>query len=139
MFTNKTQISEDGRICTKCLVFKERNEFINDFSNKKTYKSTRCKECIYKAKQEYRIRTNRAKDKEYREKKRKLEIGQIISFLDPIYIDWRPREDKRQVIDYKYKKWYKITSLLKRETKRLDTNDNHNKNINCKRFYKINE
>jgi len=137
MFTNKTQISDDGRVCTKCLKFKLWKSYVNDYNNKKTHHSTKCKLCINKAKLDYRLRTNRAKDKEYKNKTRKLEVGQIISFLEPIYINWDPREDKQEVIDYKYNRWYTIKSLLTGETSRLDTNDNQSKNPNCKRFYKI--
>jgi hypothetical protein len=97
------------------------------------FKDSICKECKNNNHREYR-KLNRHKDNEYKQKIRKLEINQIISFWKVIELNWLPREETRKVIDYKFKKWYTIQSQLTKLYKTLDTVE---WNKNYLKFYKI--
>ena len=119
----KTEIKEDWRVCTKCLVFKPRNKFSKTKSTT-TRRSADCLECRRKRKQEYRKKTNYNKDHEYKKIRRKLEIWTIITMEKERYIDWLPREDKWIVEKYEFKKWYLIKSLIDWIYKRIDLWDN---------------
>ncbi len=124
---NKTHIDEDWRVCVKCWEYKIWELYNTDRSNKTTWRQSKCRECAIKDKREYREKTNYLKDKEYKQKKRKLEIWQEIMIID----QWIPETYK--VVKYKFKKWYMIQSTFTQYYKRIDTNDNK-KSI---KFYKI--
>lgn len=122
-----TIIKEDGRVCSKCKQFKLRDEFAKtkNWINERT---SNCKECRNKMKAEYRSRTNYKIDHEYKIKKRNLQIWEQISFNDNI----------REVISYKFHKWYKVKSILTGDERMISTADNHNKpNNRCVRFMKL--
>ena len=55
-------------------------------------------------KKSYREKNWYAKDKEYKQRTRKLEIWSYIAFLNPVYIDWAPRENVWEVVGYQLKK-----------------------------------
>lgn len=129
----KTKISKDWRICTKCLQYKERKYF-SKTKNTLTRYTSDCLECRRKAKQLYREKTKYNKDHEYKKKRRSIKLWTIICMDTPVYIDWIPREDKREVIDYKYKKWYMIKSLLTWYYKWIDLWDNGDR----PKFYLLN-
>lgn len=122
-------VKEDWRVCTKCKQFKLRDEFAKNKTGF-NWKTCDCKECRNKAKAEYRKRTNRSWDKKYKEERRHLKIWDQISFDDNI----------REVLSYKFKKWYTVKSILTGAERIIDTNDNHNAPINhCVRFTKLKE
>lgn len=134
----KTKITNDWRVCTKCLEFKTRDKFSRAKSFKQWY-SSQCLDCRNKTKRAYREKTNYSKDHEYKKLKRKLEIWQKIAFYDPVYVDGFPREDIRIVRDYKFKRWYQIQSIHTKLYRRLDINDNVKANKNCTKYYKVTE
>ena len=75
-FTRRTKLkkNQDWRVCSMCRVFKYRNDFAVDRSNKSNnYRTTNCKECRNKLKREYRKNWWREKDREYRTKLRQTE------------------------------------------------------------------
>ena len=124
---NWTIIKEDGRVCSKCKQFKLRDEFAKT-KNWINGRTSNCKECRNKMKAEYRSRTNYKIDHEYKIKKRNLQIWEQISFNDNI----------REVISYKFHKWYKVKSILTGDERMISTADNHNKpNNRCVRFMKL--
>jgi hypothetical protein len=132
----KGEIKEKGRNCTNCWIFKPRSEFSKDLSNK--YRHTPdCKECRKRKKRAYREQNQRSKDKEYRLKKRKLQIGEYIAFLNPVLVEGIPREDVREVVGYTFKKGYSIKSVHTWLERTLDTGDNQKVNKNCERFYRV--
>lgn len=131
----KSEIREDGRVCTMCRVFKLWDQFSIDKNNKSNGHSTECLQCRREKKKEYRAKS-REKDNEYRGRKRTLEIWSYIAFLSPIIVDGVPREDVREVIGYKFKRGYEIKSVHTGEISRLDAGDNVPK-WNCKKFYRI--
>lgn len=132
----KWLIDERGRECTKCNIYKDRSCF--GVNNKSPYRKTcECLECRRLMKKHYREKWGTQKDREFRLKKRKLEIWSLIAFHDPIVVNWNPREIIWEVKDYKTKKWHLIYSQLLKQYRRLDTNDNHARNKNCKKFYKV--
>lgn len=134
----KWLINEQWRECIKCLEYKVR-ELYHRSTSWVYWRTSDCIECRNKAKREYRASTNYAKDKELKTKKRKLELWEKLSFHHPIIVNWNPREVIWEVKEYKMKKWYLIYSQLLKQYKWLDTNDNHARNKNCKKFYKIKE
>jgi len=132
----KWLIDDKWRECTRCLQYKERRLY--HYSKTWPHQRTNdCIECRTKMKKEYRERTNGLKDKELRDRKRKLDIWDNLVFYDPIIVNWNPREVVWEVIEYKKHKWYKIHSKLMNQYRWLDTNDNHGRNENCKRFYRL--
>ena len=135
---SKTKVDDNGRECTKCLEYKEW-DFFNKNNAWPNRKQNICKECQKKAKKEYRERTGGLKDKEYRKKKRILEIWSDIAFTKAVYIDWMPREDVYTIIKYVFHKWYLLQSKRTKEYRRLDTNDNrtHERSRNCTEFYRL--
>jgi hypothetical protein len=128
----KTRIDENGRVCTKCKEYK-----LWDYFARTKWTTTRrtpdCLECRKQAKIEYRERTGRIKDREYKQKTRILQIGEKISFMEVVYIDWLPRDEIWEVVDKKKMQWYRIKSLLTGYYKTLDTTE---WNINYKKYYK---
>lgn len=128
----KTRIDENGRVCTKC----EEYKLWDCFARTKwttTRRTPDCLECRRKAKIEYRERTKYKKDREYKQRTRKLEIGEKLSFMEVVYIDWMPRDEIWEVVDKKKMQWYRIKSLLTGYYKTLDTTE---WNINYKKYYK---
>lgn len=118
---------ENWRVCTKCWEYKVWSEYAKNkvwvcgFTSK-------CKDCRNKYHQEYRDKTNRARDKQYKIEKRKLNIWDQVYFNSQI----------REVAEYKSNRWYKVVSIMTWEERRLSTSDNHNRpNTNCARFVKI--
>lgn len=129
---NNHWIYEDGRICKCCWKYKPRAEF--HYTRASVCGMTsQCKECRNKYKAEYRAKTNHQKDREYKQRKRKLTIGEQIALVQPRYINWMPREDIYKVVDYKYKKWYLLQSIIDQTYKWIDTWDNPK----SKKFYKV--
>ena len=120
---------EKGRVCNSCNEYKEREEY----SYNKVWFHQRngtCKKCKNQFHQEYRNKGGREKDKEYKEKKRKLNIWEQVYFNNEI----------REVQGYQYKKWYTVKSIINGTERRLDTNDNTiGVNRNCVRFSKLKE
>lgn len=108
-WAKKWNTDNNGRECSCCWVYKLRSEYHCSklWYNKKT---SDCIECRTKRKQEYRAKTNRKQDREYKQRK-KLEIGQTIAFTKEVYIDWLPREDQWRVIGYRMKKGYLLESV----------------------------
>lgn len=106
-----SEYDDNGRICRDCNKYKPRSDYHNSkvWLNKRTQN---CIECRNKNKQEYRQNNRRSKDHEYKQKKRKLEVWEIIATYNPIIYEWNPRENKLQVLHYRYKKWYYCKSLL---------------------------
>jgi hypothetical protein len=62
-----------------------------------------------------------------------LTIGEQIALEQPRYINWIPREDIYKVVEYKYKKWYLLQSIIDQTYKWIDTWDNPK----SKKFYKV--
>lgn len=122
----KTLIDLDWRVCTHCMQYKTWDKFSKTKSTT-TWRTPNCLECRQKLKKIYREATNYEKDREYKKKVRKLEIGSFIIMEKERYIDWLPREDRREVIKYVYKKWYMIKSTIDWIYRRIDMNDNSNK------------
>lgn len=100
------RIDETGRECGKCWAYKKRSFF---------YKSKRwlnnrmpwCNTCV-KLNRKKRANKNKEKIKEYTKKRDRLFIWEHIIFEEPIIIDWSPRIDERECIDYKKGKGNKI-------------------------------
>lgn len=118
---------ENWRVCNKCKTYKPRDEFAK---NVKWFhqKCGSCKKCKNQEHREYRLNWWYEKDREYKIKRRKLNIG------DQIYFNWQIRE----VIWYKYNRWYTVKSIMSDEIRRIDTNDNKLKTTtNCVKFTKI--
>lgn len=132
----KWVINEQWRECTICNQYKLRSYYHKSVAW--IYWHTNdCRECRNDRKREYRVKTNYTKDKEYKEKKRKLNIGDKIKLKEPVkYLDtfimpvW-------EVVKYEFKKWYTLYSPDYKIYKWLDTNDNKKINKNCVWFYKI--
>jgi len=128
----KNLTDENGRICNQCKVYKPRCDYMKNMSWH-NFKDNVCRECKNQNHREYR-KTNKHKDQEYKQRKRKLKIDQIISFGKIIEIDWLPREETRKVISYKFKRWYKIQNQLTKEIKSFDTTEWNPKYL---KFYKV--
>ena len=127
--TQHIQRDENWRVCNKCKQYKPRDEYAK---NKVWFrwKCWSCKECKNKEHREYRIKTNHQKDREYKIKRRKLNIW------DQIYFNWQIRE----VIWYKYNRWYTVKSITSDEEHRIDTWDNKfSTKTNCVKFTKLKE
>lgn len=133
----KGLITDTGRECTKCKVMKPRSEYNKNYTAWLNFRQPYCKVCQSIMKKEYRKKTWYLKDKQYKEHRRKLAIGQKIAFCEPMIVKWLPREVIREVQSYEKKKWYLLYSSLLKEYTRLSTSDNHNhpQNKLCKRFY----
>lgn len=118
---------ENWRVCNKCKQYKARDEY----SYNKVWfheRNSACKECKNKAHREYRSNWWSKKDKEYRDKKRHLNIW------EQVYFHWQIRE----VVEYKNKKWYKVKSIVDWTERRIDTWDNKlSPKTNCVRFTKL--
>ena len=69
---NKTEVRENGRICTVCGIFKLRDEFARTKVTT-TRRTPNCKACRNLAKQKARAE-GRTNDKQYKQKIRRLEI-----------------------------------------------------------------
>ena len=118
---------DNGRVCNKCWEYKKRD----DYSYNKVWfykRNSTCKECKNKAHAEYRLNWWYEKDREYKKKKRYLDVGDQIYFNSEIW----------EVGDYKYNKWYSVKSIVNWEERRISTSDNHyRRNNNCVRFTKL--
>lgn len=120
---------ENWRVCRKCNQYKVRDKFSKN-KDWFRWKCWTCKECKNKEHREYRIKTNHQKDREYKIKRRKLNIW------DQIYFNWQIRE----VIWYKYNRWYTVKSITSDEERRIDTWDNKlSTKTNCVKFTKLKE
>ncbi len=129
----KWEVTRDGRNCTKCGEYKLWLHFTKNKEWPKWYDS-KCRNCKKILKKEYRDKTNRQKDNEYRKNKRKLEIWKYIH-LWIIQIDWviQPME-YRKVVDKKKMQSYKLQSMTTWYFCRLDTTE---WNPNYKKFYHV--
>lgn len=127
-------IDEDWRICTKCKQWKPREMF---WFTKDTVcqMTSKCKECRNADHREQRKLTNYAADRQYKSKTRKLTIWEHIALQKPRYINWLPREDVYKVVDYKYKKWYLLQSIIDWIYTWIDTWNNPK----SKKFYRVNK
>ena len=124
----KTDIRQDGRVCTFCWEFKPWSEFSKSKDNNTTWYTPNCRACRNKYKAEYRAKTKYATDHKYKEKKRKLAIGDQILF----------NNDVREVLSYKMKKGYTVKSILNGDIRQVSTADNHYRpNTNCVRYRKM--
>lgn len=120
-------VKDNWRVCTHCNEFKERDKFAKSRTWYNWY-TCNCKECRNKMKADYRMRTNYAKDHEYKLNKRNLKQWDQIYFQDDI----------REVVSYKMKKWYLVKSILNGAEKRISTGDNHYRQNNiCVRYRKL--
>ena len=120
-------IKEDWRVCTDCWKFKTRDKFCISRSAS-TWHTPNCYDCRNERKRQYRNEHGRAVDRAYKNYKRKLNIG------DQIYFN----SDIREVLDYKYRKWYTVKSILNWTERRISTSDNHYvRNNSCVRFIKL--
>lgn len=129
----KNRCDDNGRVCNDCWEYKTWDMF----SRMKTgynHRSPNCLECRNKKKREYRAKTNRAKDREYKQRTRKLAIWDRVSFMEVVYKDWLPREEVWIVKDKKPMQAYTIQSELTELYGRLDTVE---WNPNYKKFYKL--
>lgn len=118
---------ENGRVCNACNEYKPRDEFS---FNKVWFhqRNSSCKECKNKLHAEYRKRNWYAKDHEYKQKKRKLNIWDQIYFNSEIW----------EVQSYKYNRWYTVKSIMSGTERRVDTWDNGIRvNRNCVKFRKV--
>ncbi len=131
----KTEIRENGRECTACGKFKFRDEF-HKTKGTTTGRTSNCKACRNLAKQKARAE-GRTNDREYKLRTRKLEIWSYIAFLTPIYVDWAPRENVREVVGYQFKKDYQLKSVHTGTYRTLDTNDNRKVSQNCLPYYRV--
>ena len=130
MVFKKTVIEDDnGRVCSCCKQYKKWNEFSVDRSRfNARWRSYDCLECRREKKRKYRLNGWYAKDREYKYKKRHLEIGDQIYFNSEIW----------EVQSYSMKKWYIVKSIVTWEEKRISTADNHyRRNNHCVRFVKL--
>lgn len=136
----KWHIDENGRECSVCKQYKQRSEYNKSKSGIQWYMNL-CRQCTIVKKTAYREQTNRAKDRAYKESKRKLQIWQKVALCKPIYVDWYPREVIREVMKYELKNGYLLYSPLLKQYTRLSTSDNHNHHQNrlSKRFYFVND
>ena len=132
---NKTEVRENGRICTVCWQFKFRDEFART-KKTTTGRTPNCKECRNAAKKRARVE-GRTNDREYKLRTRKLEIWSYIAFLHPVYINWAPRENVREVVGYQFKKGYQLKSVHTGACRTLDTNDNRKVSQNCVPYYRV--
>ena len=118
--------NDEWRICTKCWEYK----LWDEFANSKTWfmgHTWKCKECRNRIHQEYRERTNRARDRQYKIEKRHLEIWDQIYFNSEI---WEVKEKRYN--------WYIVKSIMNWTERRISTSDNHyRRNNNCVRFTKL--
>lgn len=127
---------EFGRVCMKCGTYRLYDQFHrrNHRSWHMNY-SSQCKICRNTQRQETRKITNYAKDKEYRDRTRKLEIWQIIVLWLLKDSNWMVYwEDKWKVLWYQKRKWYLIKNVVTWAEKRIDTGNNPN---STKILYKI--
>lgn len=131
----KTEVRENGKICTVCGIFKLRDEFARTKATT-TGRTSNCKACRNLAKKKARAE-GRTNDKEYKNKTRKLEIWSYIAFLNPVYIDWAPRENVWEVVGYQFKKGYQLKSVHTGACRTLDTNDNKRVSQNCLPYYRV--
>ena len=123
----KTDKDNNGRVCTFCWIYKPWSEFSRSKDNKTGY-TPNCKQCRNEQKHQWRIKTNREVDRNYRNNKRHLKIGEQIYF----------NNDVREVLSYKFKKGYTVKSILNGTLKVISTADNHYiKNNSCVRFKKM--
>lgn len=132
---NKTEVRENGRICTVCWQFKFRDEFATT-KGVTTGRTSNCKACRNLAKQKARAE-GRTNDKEYKKKIRRLEIWSYIAFLNPVYVDWAPRENVREVVGYQFKKGYQLKSVHTGACRTIDINDNRKVSQNCLPYYRV--
>ena len=135
LYTSRRQnkwIDEDGRICTKCKQRKPRNMFAYTKATV-CHMTSKCKECRNAEHRELRKRQWWLVDKARKDKQRKLIIGEKIALAQPRYINWLPREDIYQVVDYKYKRWYLLQSTIDWIYTWIDTWNNPK----SKKFYRL--
>lgn len=112
-FQLKTSYDENGRVCTSCNQYKER-QFYCKMSNGIKRKSPNCLECRNIKKRLYREKTKYTKDREYKKRIRRMDLWINIILL------WEEKKDlevywkiqKRKVLNYKFKKWYTIKSNI---------------------------
>jgi len=125
-------IDEDWRICTKCKQRKPR-EMFSYTKDSICWMTSKCKECRNAEHRELRKRQNYKADRDYKDRRRKLTIGEHIALQTPRYINWLPREDIYKVVDYKYKKWYLLQSIIDWIYTWIDTWNNPK----SKKFYRV--
>ena len=82
-------------------------------------------------------RSDTLKTKNTSKKTRKLEIWSYIAFLNPVYIDWAPRENVWEVVGYQFKKGYQLKSVHTGACRTLNTNDNRKVSQNCLPYYRV--
>ena len=132
----KNEVSNNGRVCNKCLQFK----LWSEFSKARTMwspnrRTSDCKQCRNDYKRQYREKSNR--HQEYRQSKRHPEIWSKIAVVDYIHYDdmGNPREVVWDVIEYIKNKWYRLVS----EQYWLDKTFSFLENKTSHRFYRIEE
>ena len=122
----KTPANSDGRICTRCWIFKLRDEF-NRNRVGHNGRCSRCRDCMNKQHHEYRESTDRKKDREYKYKRRHLEIWDQIYFHSEI---WEVKEKRYN--------WYIVKSIMNWTERRISTSDNAQAwYTNCVKFIKL--
>lgn len=110
-FINKTEISDEWRVCTDCWERKPRNKYSRRITKKAIKRTPNCKVCRNKRKAMTRSKGEN-QDKTYKDRTRKLDIWTVIVFPKEITTDicnmiwWQVWI----VVEYVYKKWYRLIS-----------------------------
>ena len=107
---DKTKVEENGRECTVCWEMQNRDQFAKSKLGING-KTSDCKDCRNKRVRWYREKNWERYKSNYKDM-RKLHIGEYIALLEPVYVDWFPREDVYEVLDYEFRQWYKLRSTL---------------------------
>lgn len=131
----KTFFDKDWRVCNTCWEYKLRKEFSKSKASKNWYTPS-CITCRRKKHIEYRIKTNRQKDKEYKNKSRHFNIWDIVVLWllkDRVWNTYW--ESSREILDYKFKKWYTLENTKTWQIKIWSFANNKSK---LKVFYKLN-
>lgn len=124
---------KDGRICTKCNIYKPRSDFSKDLASK-TKHTTKCKVCANIVYAEYRKSWLYERDREYKKKIRTLYMWELVYFDDyHNTLATAGQLEYREVIDKKPRQWYKIKSTVTWHYKSLDTSNTKQK------FYRVND
>lgn len=132
----KSEVLEHGRVCTNCNIFKTWDLYCKSVWWV-AWHTNNCKECRNKYKREFRAKTDYAKDREYKKKKRTLHIGDKIKLKDVTKVWDTYIHPVREVVKYEYKKWYTLYSQEHKVYRSLDTGDNKANKRNSVWFYHV--
>lgn len=133
-----TQSDTEWRVCTWCWIYKKWSDYHKNRTHKvRTKYTAKCRDCRNIQHRKYRQTNGRFIDKIYREKVRKLSVWEIITIPQDVEKDLLEHcmIQKREVVEYNYKKWYRIKSLLTGHYKRTTTN--HNSTQSERKFIRV--